>query len=571
MNVKSKPSILTGALVGLLLTAPAIAIFYLASQLAGLPFIPDDMFNWFGRIEALGGLITAGIDVMVDSIISLNLGETSSTAKSIEQLLALGGFLITGAVAGALLFYILNRQDPYQPSYTPGLILGLVVGLPVMLISSDVNFLATAEPLVRALWIIAVFLAWGAGFSWVYNDLTALPAADSAAPGDTPEISAQRLNRRQFLVRVGGATATVTVIGAGLGALLGRGEASEISVAALPSGDDGGQPSTDGEGNTLPNSDADLTPAPGTRPEYTPLDEHYRIDINLRPPVIDGATWVLPITGLVENPIELTLDDFHNRYEPMDQYITLACISNRLGGDLTSTTRWTGISLQKILDEIRPLENGTHMRITSADSFDEILDLQVAREDERVMLAYAWDGQPLREQHGFPLRIYIPDRYGMKQPKWITGIEVIDQWEEGYWVRRGWSKEAIMNTTSVIDTVAADSAMMNGDGYLIPIGGIAHAGARGISKVEVRIDEGDWVEAQLRQPLSETTWVIWRYDWPFEPGQHRFEVRAYDGTGELQIEEPRSVRPDGATGIHSVSRTITEPQTNPDGPESSAT
>lgn len=570
MKTFRKPSLVTGLLVGIFLTAPVIAIFYLADQLAGLPFIPFDMFDWVGRIQALGQVITIGIDTMVDTIIRFNLGETSSTAKSIEQLVALGGFLVTGAVAGIVFFYLLNRQQDYKPTYTPGLILGVVVGVPVMLISNTVNLTATADPLLGAMWILAVFLAWGAGFSWIYNDLIALPVSKADSANPTPEVSAITLDRRQFMVRVGGATATLTVIGAGLASLLGGGESSTVAIATAGSNNNS-QPSTDGEGNLLPNTDANLTPAPGTRPEYTPLAEHYRIDISTRPPVIDGATWVLPITGLVENPIELTIDDIRNNYESMDQYVTLACISNRLGGDLTSTTRWTGVSLQKILDEIRPLTNGTHLRITSADGFDEVLDLEVARTDERVMLAYAWDGQPLLEKHGFPLRVYIPDRYGMKQPKWITSIEVIEDWEEGYWVRRGWSKEAIMNATSVIDTVAADAAIMDGENTLIPIGGIAHAGARGISKVEVKVDEGDWVEANLRTPLSETTWVIWRYDWPFVEGRHRFEVRAYEGDGTPQLETVQGVRPDGATGIFSVSRTISEPVKNPGVPASTET
>src|SRR5262249_16291831 len=141
--------------------------------------------------------------------------------------------------------------------------------------------------------------------------------------------------------------------------------------------------------------------------------------------------------------------------------------------------------------------------------------------DERVMLAYAWDGVPLLSEHGFPLRIYIPDRHGMKQPKWIVSIEATGAWEEGYWVARGWDKDAHMKATSVIDAVAVD--MMIGEATsntLVPVGGIAHAGSRGISRVEVQVDAGEWREAQLRTPLSGLTWVVWRYDWPFQAGKH---------------------------------------------------
>ena len=177
------------------------------------------------------------------------------------------------------------------------------------------------------------------------------------------------------------------------------------------------------------------------------------------------------------------------------------------------------------------------------------------------MLAYNWDGRPIPFDHGFPLRIWLPDRYGMKQPKWITGIEVIGEYKPGYWVERNWDEVARMHATAVIDTVAIDAVIEDGDRKLIPVGGIAHAGARGISKVEVRIynedkNKGDWHEARLRKPLSDTTWVVWRYDWPFAEGRHTFEVRCVEADGTPQIEEVNPPRPSGATGIHSKSATV---------------
>jgi hypothetical protein len=139
----------------------------------------------------------------------------------------------------------------------------------------------------------------------------------------------------------------------------------------------------------------------------------------------------------------------------------------------------------------------------------------------------------------------------MKQPKWIQSIEAMDHWEEGYWVVRGWNKEALMRATSVIDTVAVNMMIIHADQkMLVPIGGIAHAGDRGISKVEVQMDAGPWQEAALRTPLSQTTWVIWRYDWPFQHGNHTFTVRCYDGKGTPQIATPAPMEPDGATGLY---------------------
>ncbi len=292
---------------------------------------------------------------------------------------------------------------------------------------------------------------------------------------------------------------------------------------------------------------------PGTRPELTPVADHYRIDISSSPPVIDGETYTMPVFGLVDNELSLSLDDLRNNYEPMTQYITLACISNNIGGSLIGTQKWTGASLQKVLADANLQDNAHYLRITGADGFDETVDIDLINQDERIMLTYDWDDQPLPARNGYPLRIYIPDRYGMKQPKWITEIEVVEAYEDGFWVRRNWDRDAIMVTTSVVDVVGVDEVYEENGQQFVPVGGIAHAGARSISKVEVKVDEGAWEEAELRDPLSDKTWVLWRYDWPFQSGQHTFSVRAVDGDGNPQIETRRPTQPSGATGIDSLS------------------
>jgi len=223
-----------------------------------------------------------------------------------------------------------------------------------------------------------------------------------------------------------------------------------------------------------------------------------------------------------------------------------------VGGDLIGTTRWTGVSLQHLLPALGLKPSGSHLKIHAADGFFEVVPIEAIKADERLMLAYAWDGVPLTREHGFPLRIYIPDVHGMKQPKWITAIQVTDRWEPGYWVKRGWDKVAQMKSTSVIDVVAMDMTIIQGgQEKLIPVGGIAHAGARGISKVELQVDEGPWQSAVLRTPLSALTWVIWRYEWPFQPGKHTFTVRCYDGGGTPQIVAQAPPAPSGATGLYS--------------------
>lgn len=523
-----------GALAGLLLTIPLVAIFWFADAFLGTPFVPFDVLDWAAR-NLPGGLITFAIDTMVTIITALQLGETSTAAKAAEQIMGIAGMVITGVVIAAIFFVLARRRGDSRLDFQAGLIPGLVFGLPVALLSNDVNFSALTGPAVNFLWIVVAFAGWGLALAALYNALLAV-APDT---GEPEGVTAEPIDRRSFLLRMGGAAATITVVGAGVGAFLrqGGGTASPVRYASST-------------GAPLPNEDAAVQPVPGTRPELTPVQDHYRIDISSRPPVFEEATWTLPVTGMVDNPLELTLADLRSDFRPMDQYLTLSCISNRIGGDLIGTQKWTGFSLQDLLKRARVQENAQFLRIFGGDGFHETVDIDLINADERVMLAYAWDDQPLPERNGFPLRIYIPDRYGMKQPKWITGIEVVEDYEEGYWVTRGWDEQALMQTTSVIDVVGTDQAFINDGITYIPVGGIAHAGDRSISAVEIRMDEGEWQEAQLRDPLSDKTWVLWRFDMPFSEGRHRIEVRSVDGEGEPQIETVRGTRPSGATGIH---------------------
>jgi DMSO/TMAO reductase YedYZ molybdopterin-dependent catalytic subunit len=543
MDKQQKPTLWTGALVGLLLSAPLLAIFYLAFELVGTPFVPFDVFDWVARILP-GPLIEFVISTMVNIINTFQLGETSSAAKTAEHIQAVGGLFITGIIAGAVLFAVLRRIE-VKSRYLPGLITGLVVGAPVMFISTSINKSASASMLVSAIWIMVAFIVWGLAFSWVYNRLTAIQSPSTAAA------TVQQIDRRRFLLTVGGAAAAVTVVGSGLALLLQQSQPSPEEVA-LSEADGSSTTGPWSATHALPNADDPVKAVAGTRPELTPLKDHYRIDINALPPVVKEDEWTLQFSGLVESETAMTLNDIRTKYAPVDQFVTLACISNPLGGSLTSTQRWTGASLQKVLADVKLKPEATHLKITAADGFDEYVDLETINKDDRIMLSYEWDGLPLEAKHGFPIRIYIPDHYGMKQPKWITNIEAVDQWQEGYWVRRGWDKDAFMRATSVIDTVATDMMITEADNTMkIPVGGIAHAGSRGISKVEVKVDDGDWTEAQLRSPLSQTTWVIWHYEWPFEAGDHTFSVRCFDGNGTEQIETPAGVAPSGATGIDS--------------------
>lgn len=539
MRSSGKPGILAGAVVGAMLTAAMIGVFYAGWQLADLPFVPFDVFDWVARVLP-GRVIAFGIGSMVAVIRSLHVGPTSVVAKMAEQTMGIAGLFVTGVVAGAVLFGIL-RAIRGRYAYPLGLIMGIAVGVPVMLISRSLSHTADVSPTAGAVWILVTFVLWGILFGWVYQQLLAVGVPAQVVSAAPPSV--ERVSRRRFLVRLGGATAAITVTGAVVGALTQRRRSRESLF-------------TGGERwsatHTLPNAGAAVEPAPGTRAEYTPLEQHYRIDINTIPPRIDEQQWRLKVEGLVDKPLALTLDELKS-YEPMHQFITLSCISNPIGGDLIGTTRWTGVSLQRLLPDLGLKLEATHLKIRSADGFYEVVPLEIVRSDARVMLVYAWDGVPLPVGHGFPLRIYVPDVYGMKQPKWIETIEATDHWEPGYWVVRGWDKVARMKATSVIDTVGMDMNIITASqGTPVPIGGIAHAGARGISRVELQVDGDPWQQAALRTPLSDLTWVLWRYDWPFEPGEHSFTVRCYDGSSTPQIITAAPPEPTGASGLHSI-------------------
>ena len=542
MNIK-RYSLATGALVGALVTAPLLGLMYLANQWAGLPFVPYDLFDWGTRVLP-GGLITFGIDLMIETMLFFGIS-VADTAKTAEKVIAVMQFFAIGVVVGAIFFAIMRIRDA-RPELQSGLVLGAIVSLPMITISIAIGG-SEREPILSIVWLLALFLVWGVALKEGYARLNADEGLAAVPEGQVRAVEA--VDRRQFLIRLGAATATITVASTVVGNLLAAAARREIedeldaSMAHLTTGS---------AREPFPNANDPLMVAPGTRPEYTPLKDHYKVFIRVEPTFIDGATWSLPIIGSVGNPMTLTIDDFRNNYESHDQYVTLSCISGRIGTDLISTTLWTGVSVQDVLADVRPSDSARFLNITSGDGFHESVDLDLIASDKRIMLAYAWDGNPIPLDHGFPLRIWLPDRYGMKQPKWITGMELKDEEERGYWVKRGWSAVAQVNTVSVIDTVAEDSAYESNGQTLVPVGGIAFAGARGISKVEVRVDGGPWQEAMLRTPLSETTWVIWRYDWPFQSGGHTFEVRCAELDGTPQIETDRGNRPDGATGIHSM-------------------
>lgn len=527
-----------GAAFGALTSLAAIGLFRAGATLADLPDLPLDLFDWLARVLP-GGLITTGIDTMVRVITGLRLGPTSAVAKLMEQMLALALFILGGAIGGALLTW-LGRGLPATDRRSLAIRGGLLALLPAAAALAIEAWLAFpgAGAVASAVWLLVLLTGWGSALGWL------LAAAQSSATAAPPG----GLSRRSFLAVVGGGSLAILALGLGLDRILRTGR--RIAPPSEPP-----MGNTSGPAASPPEAvlAARIEPAPGTRPELTTNEDFYRIDIDAIPPAVDEATWRLEVGGMVATPLSLTLDEIRAR-PAVSQVVTMQCISNPVGGDLTSTGLWTGIRLNDLLQEAGLAPGAKEVAIESVDGFYESVAMDDIR-DERTLLVYAMNGEPLPREHGFPLRIYIPNRYGMKQPKWITRMQVIGEEGPGYWVDRGWSHEAIALTTSAIDPKPRD--LVPDENGILPIGGIAWAGARGITRVEVQIDGGEWIEAQLRTPpLSPLSWVQWRYDWPSSPGRHTVRVRAVDGTGDLQTDEVNPPAPNGATGYHERTFTV---------------
>jgi DMSO/TMAO reductase YedYZ molybdopterin-dependent catalytic subunit len=279
--------------------------------------------------------------------------------------------------------------------------------------------------------------------------------------------------------------------------------------------------------------------------EITPAQDFYEVSKNAFDPEVDASRWKLEIGGLVENPFSLT--DAEIRMLPsVEQYATLACISNEVGGDLIGNALWRGVRLKDLLERAALKEGTVDIALKASDDYTDSIPLDRAM-NESTILVYEMNGEPLAPAHGFPLRLIVPGIYGMKNVKWITRIEAVNYDLKGYWQRRGWNDRAEYKTMSRID--APDSAV-SGD---TTIAGIAFAGDRGISKVEVSTDGGkSWEEAEIKPPLSPITWALWHKRWaPGNPGKHKIVVRATDGSGTTQTAQYAPPAPDGSSGYHS--------------------
>jgi DMSO/TMAO reductase YedYZ molybdopterin-dependent catalytic subunit len=288
----------------------------------------------------------------------------------------------------------------------------------------------------------------------------------------------------------------------------------------------------------------------GISPEITPVQDFYVVSKNFVDPSIPGAGWHLSVGGMVDKPLALSLSDLQG-LPKATEYVTLECISNTVGGPQMSTGEFVGVSLRDLITMAGPQAAGTWVAFKARDGYAESLPISLVQGAPEIVVAYSLDGAPLPEAHGFPARMLIPGHYGMKGPKWLDSISLVDHESGGYWEQQGWDHNAVVKTTARFDEPR--------DGDIVKLGpvvlaGVAFAGTRGISKVEYSTDAGrTWTEAPFKPPLSPLTWVIWQAEWtPAAEGAYELRVRATDKDGALQSSATAASYPTGSSGYHTV-------------------
>lgn len=351
--------------------------------------------------------------------------------------------------------------------------------------------------------------------------------------------------RRRFLALAVGAIGAAAVAVPGGRRLWAQRVAAARAAVVLPS----------------PSSPAPPLPAkvsvgvPGAESFVTRNADFYRIDTALTVPQMEPKDWRLRVHGRVKRPLTLTYEQLLAR--PMvERYITLACVSNEVGGELVGNARWLGVPIKDLLDEVEPDGGADQVVSRSVDGYTAGTPTAALRDGRDALLAVGMNGEPLPVEHGFPVRMVVPGLYGyVSATKWLTELE-LSRFSDfsAYWVRRDYAALAPVKTQSRIDTPAAGKRLEQG---LVMVAGVAWAQHRGVSAVEVRVDDGPWQQAQLAAVPSVDTWRQWSWPWQATPGKHRLQVRATDNTGQVQTGRVHKPLPDGATGRHTIELTVT--------------
>lgn len=508
------------------------------------------------RTVRRGALIGATAAVVV---VALMFG--LRLAVGLRSLPDIAADAMTLLLPGSIFGYLIDRLQHFgRPLMLVGLSAGLVV-LGALTAAAAARYLATRSLAVRLVAPAAALslltlpaVALGAADDWSEPAVTTvaywllfsiLLNGGLSRAADAPAVdAAPRLTRRVVLYGTGAVSALWLISYFG-GRLLNAAEKAGASTAA---------PSV----TSLPPT----TPVPPGATEAPPADpfagltgvtttkDFYVISKNgVDDPVINPNTWRLQVAG--QRPYTIGYEEL-KRLESIEFTQTLSCVSNNVGGPLISTAVFRGVKLRDLLDRAGLPASTAEVRFNSADGYTESIPLETAN-DPHTIVAYLMNGEPLPKEHGFPARILMTGRYGMKNPKWLTAIVPIDRPYNGYWEQRGWNKDAFVRTMSRLDFPQEQDAVPAGKPFPF-VRGIAFAGTRGISKVEISFDGGKtWNETRLRQVLPKDNWTPFTYVWtPPAPAVYSVVVRATDGDGNLQDPAERDSFPEGATGYHRV-------------------
>ena len=543
--------ILVPFVAGLAAGAVAVAVSLILKEASGGMFLPEiasqALFSVTPgqfesqAVENIGPL--AKYSAFIGSIIA-NIVAFGIIAIFLDKLFARlkkRGYLLEALLSSAL-------------SYIIFIIIAVIL---VTLIQSRSGIQVVPLPIIM-LSLIPSQLAFGFVLSSFFHGRTKRkslevpgPEPSLGTPTDTMDVT---YSRRAFLRLIAAAAVALPIILLGVDRLLSRQNEVQEQASTTP--------------NLLPQTGPkpkgfeDPNLAPILASEVTPTYLFYRIDINPIVPQVDSKSWNLTIKGLVEKPLTINYDQIKSM-PSVEEYVTLECISNKIGGDLISTALWKGVRLSQLLQKAAIKPNVKYVVFRCADGYDVGIPIEKSQM-EGTILAYDMNYAPLTPKHGFPVRAIVPGLYGMMNPKWITEIELVDSVYEGYWQRLGWRNNAEDNTGSTIlipDHAPARQRFRKLDetddtsyGGKVPIAGIAFAGNRGISKVEVSTDGGTtWKTAQIKDPLSQYTWVLWTAGYvPPNKENYKIVVRATDKTGNTQTTEMSPPFPNGATGYHTI-------------------
>lgn len=493
-------------------------------------------------VVAVGGLVIDNVPPDVKTWAIENLGKNDKAALVV-------GTLVILAVLGAVLALVARRR----PSVA-GVVVVLVslVGVVATRSQTQAGLLGAAIPslvgAMAAIGALALLRTRAVGVP-VPASADAVPAsADESADADDDGGEPTHLDdpvdgmppRRNFLIGTGG-----TLLLAGAAAAGGRvlqvrnGAGASRSAVVLP------EPVE----RLPPIPGATSVGVNGVTPFVTSNGQFYQVDKNITPLQVRTDGYVLRVDGMVDRPFELTWEELLDR--PMREYdLTMTCVSNLVGGNLVGSARWLGFPLRELLDEAGVQDGADQVVGRSADDFTGGFPTEAAY-DRDAIVAIGMNGEPLPIRHGFPVRLVVPGLYGyIGSVKWLTSIELttMDGFD-AYWIRRDYAKEAPVKTMTRIDTPGNLSKPAAGE---VAIGGVAWAQTRGISKVEVLVDDGEWTEARLGEALNEDTWRQFALPVQLDAGLHTVKVRSTDGNGDLQTEDRADPLPDGASGWHTI-------------------